>query len=74
MTKDLWFIAHLLCFQKPVPFYTFTFFLTCSVFFYKLYLHSKTFLNIQAVLGSAVFCSNAVLITTPSFSMQFPVF
>ena len=26
------FIAHLLCFQKPVLFYTFTFFLTCSVF------------------------------------------
>ena len=26
------FIVYLLCFQKPVPFCTFTFFLTCSVF------------------------------------------
>ena len=88
------FIVHLLCFQKPVLSYTFTFFLTCSVFgtiphppstfahlplfflyqitpnpFHKSYLQSKTFLNIPAVPSNAVFCSNAVLITTPSSSM-----
>ena len=39
--------------------------------FQKFYLHSKTFLNIPAVPSSAVFCSNAVLITTPSSSMHF---
>ena len=39
--------------------------------FHKLYPQFKTFLNVRAVLSSAVFCSNPVLITTPSFSMQF---
>ena len=69
-------IVHLLCFQKHVPSYTFTFLLTC--FFpspqpclHKPYPQSKTFLNTQAVPSSAVFCSNTVLITTPSSSMQF---
>ena len=38
--------------------------------FYKCYPQSKTFVNIQAVPSSAVFCSNAVLITTSS-SMHF---
>ena len=37
----------------------------------KSYLHSKTFPNIPTVPSSAVFCSNAVLITTPSSSMPF---
>ena len=37
--------------------------------FHKSYLQSKTFLNIPAVPSNAVFCSNAVLITTPSSSM-----
>ena len=40
-------------------------------YFHKPYPQSKTFLNIQAVPSSAVFCGNAVLITTPSSSMQF---
>ena len=35
------------------------------------YLQSKTFLNIRAVPSSAGFCSNAVLITTPSSSIHF---
>ena len=39
--------------------------------FHKPYLQSKTFLNIRAVLGIAVFSSNAVLMIGPSFSMQF---
>ena len=33
---------------------------------HKSYLRSKTFLNIRAVPSSAVFCSNTVLVTTPS--------
>ena len=39
--------------------------------FHKPYPQSKTFLNTRAVPSSAVFCSNTVLITTPSFSMHF---
>ena len=39
--------------------------------FYKSYPQSKTFLNIRAVPSNAVFCSNAVLLTTPSSSMHF---
>ena len=39
--------------------------------FHKPYPQSKTFLNIRAVPSSAVFCSNVVLITIPSSSMQF---
>ena len=67
------FIDHLLCFQKPLPSYTFTFFFTFSSshHFYKPYLQSKTFFNIWAVPSSAVSSSNAVLITNPSSSMQF---
>ena len=97
MTKGLWvYFVHLLCFQKPVLSYTFTFFLACSVFevislhlpicpfatffffikssqprFHKSYSQYKIFLNIRTVPSSAVFCSNAVFITTPSSSMYF---
>ena len=39
--------------------------------FHKSYPQFKTFLNIRAVPGSAVFCSNAVLITIPSSSIHF---
>ena len=39
--------------------------------FHKPYPQSKTSLNILAVLSGAVFCSDVVLITTPSSSMQF---
>ena len=39
--------------------------------FHKSYPQSKTFHNIWAVPISAAFCSNAVLITTPSSSMYF---
>ena len=42
--------------------------------FHKSYPQSKTFLNTQAVLSSAIFCSNAVLIATPSSSMHFFTF
>ena len=40
-------------------------------FFHKSYPQPKTFLKIWAVPSSTAFCSNAVLITTPSFSTQF---
>ena len=39
--------------------------------FYKPYPQSKTILNRRVVPSGAVFCSNAVLITTPSSFMQF---
>ena len=39
--------------------------------FHKSYPQSKTFLNIRAAPSSVIFCSNAVLITTPSSSMHF---
>ena len=39
--------------------------------FHKSYPQSKTFLNIRAAPGSAVFCSNAMLITIPSSSIHF---
>ena len=39
--------------------------------FHKSYPQSKTFLNIQAVCRSAIFCSNAVLIRIPSSSLHF---
>ena len=39
--------------------------------FDKSYPQPKTFLKIRAVPSSTAFCSNAVLITTPSFSTQF---
>ena len=106
LTKFYGFMVHLLCFQKPLLSYTFTLFLTCSVFgtislhlpicpvvflsfyffyfilffffikspqpcFHKSYPQSETFLNIRVVPGSVVFCSNTVVITTPSSSMHF---
>ena len=40
----------------------------------KSYLQSKTFLNVRAAPSRDVFCSNAVLITTPSSSMHFVSF
>ena len=72
MTKGLW------VYYCPFPIltsYTFTFFLTWFFFspqphFHKPYTQSKTFFNIRAVPSSAVFCSNAVVITGPIFSMQ----
>ena len=39
--------------------------------FHKRYLQSKKILQYTAVPNSAVFCSNAVFITTASCSMQF---
>ena len=38
---------------------------------HRSYLQSKTFLITRAVPSSAAFCSNAVLIATPSSSMHF---
>ena len=84
LSKVYEIIAHLIYFQKSVPPYTFTFFLTCSIFGnlslflplphfapYPLPRPPKTFLNILAAPSSAVFCSNAVLIKIISCSMQF---
>ena len=62
-------------FPSPSPFATFFsfffFFKSPQPRFHKSYRQSKTFLNVRAVSSSAVFCSNVVLITTPSFSMHF---
>ena len=55
-----------------LPFYALhSFFLLPPTPFPQTLSTIKTFLNIQAVPGSAVFCNNAVLITTPSSFMQF---
>ena len=53
------------------PFAFFSFIKSPQPFFHKSYPQSKTFLNIRVVPSKAVFCSNAVLITTPSSSMNF---
>ena len=55
----------------PPPLLFLPFFSSLHPHFHKLYPQFKTFLNVRAVPSSAVFCSNPVLITTPSFSMQF---
>ena len=55
----------------PSPFLSPALFFLPHPRFRKIYPQSKTFLNIRAVPSSAVFCINAVLITTPSSSMQF---
>ena len=59
----------------PLPichfFFFFFFFKSPQPRFHKSYRQSKTFLNVRAVSSSAVFCSNVVLITTPSLSMHF---
>ena len=57
-------------FSSPSPFPIFFFLLPPPPLFPQTYLESKIFLNIQAV-PSAVFYSNAVLITTLSSSIQF---
>ena len=66
------FLEH---FPSPSAFATFFsfffFFKSPQPRFHKSYRQSKTFLNVRAVSSSAVFCSNVVLITTPSFSMHF---
>ena len=48
-------------YQNPFP----------QPYFHKSNPQSNTFLNIRAVPSRAVFCSDAVLITTPSSFMQF---
>ena len=54
------------------PFATFIFLIKSpQPRFHKCYLQSKTFLNIRAVHSKPAFCSNAVLIATPSSSMHF---
>ena len=52
-------------------FFLFFFFKSLQPRFHKSYRQSKTFLNVQTVSSGAVFCSNVVLITTPSSSMHF---
>ena len=42
--------------------------------FHKPYPQSKTFLNIRAVPINAIFCSNAMLMTTSSSSVQISSF
>ena len=74
--KNLFFyiLSHLFSFWKLFPPPSSPPFFACSLphpYFHKLYPQSKTFLNIRALPSSAVFCSNAVLIRTPSSSMQF---
>ena len=60
--------AHL----PPYPFATFFSFIESpQPHFHKSYPKYKTFLNIKAVPNSAVFCINAVLITTSSSSVHF---
>ena len=63
----------------PICLFIFLFFLFYFIFFikspqpcfHKSYPQSETFLNIRVVPGSVVFCSNTVVITTPSSSMHF---
>ena len=59
-------LSHLFSFWNPFPLVSLP-----HPHFHKTYLQSKTFLNIRAAPSKAVFCSNAVLITTPSSSIQF---
>ena len=61
-------LSHLLIFSS---FSFFLFFPSLQPHFHKSYPQSKTFVNMRAVPNSAVFCSNIVLITTPSSFMQF---
>ena len=56
-------------FPSPCPFPIFSF--LPYPHFHKPYLQSKSFLNTWAVPNNAAFCSDAVLITTPSSSIQF---
>ena len=61
-------------FPYPSPFAHLQFFFLYQIpptRLHKSYPQSKTFLNIQAVPSSGVFCSKAVLITTPSSFMHF---
>ena len=61
-----------ICLPFPIcPFATFLIKPSPQARFHKSYPQFKTFLNIRAVPSSAVFCSNTVLITTPSSSMHF---
>ena len=57
-------------FPSPSPFLTF-FSPPSHPRFHKPYPQSKTFINIRSVPSSAVFCSNAMLLTTSSSSMLF---
>ena len=65
--------SHLFSFWNlfPPPSFPQLYFFSPHPRFHKIYPQSKTFLNIQAVPSSAVFCINNVLITTPNSSMQF---
>ena len=66
-------LSHLFSFWNhfPPPLLFPSFFSSPSLYFHKPYPQSKTFINIPAVSSSDAFCSNAVLITTPSSSMLF---
>ena len=64
------FLEH---FPSPSPFSIFFFFFSFAFpqpCFHKPNPQYKTFLKIRVVLSSAIFCSNDVLITTPSSSTQ----
>ena len=84
MTKGLWVFCPSPMFSKTCTFPYFYILSPLLIFssffspspqplFHKPYLQSKTFLNIVDVPSNAVFCSNAVLITTPT-SMRFSSF
>ena len=66
-------VSHLFSFWNnfPRPAHLPSFLLLFFPRFCKSYPQSKTFLNIRAVSSSAVFCSNAVLITTSSSSVHY---
>ena len=66
--------SHLFSFRNnflPFPIYHPFFFKSPQPCFHKSYPQSKIFIKIRAVPSSAVFCRNALLITTPSCSMRF---
>ena len=80
----LYIFSHLFSFWNnfPLPHHLSTLFIYFLLFVFfifsipkprchKPYPPSKTFVNIRAVPSSVVFCSNAVLTTTPSSSMHF---
>ena len=65
-------LSHLLIHLLIFFFFFFSFFFhSPQPHFHRPYPQSKTFLDMQAVPSSTIFCSNAVLITTPRSSMQF---
>ena len=81
ITNDQMFMSLLFIFYVfknlyiPILLHSFPpFFPLPQTHFHKPYPQSKTFFNMWTVPSSAAFCSNALLRTTPSSSMQFSSF